>query len=209
MKEGDAKGMLGGLSNQSSWYSANGFHYKTMKYQQSCFPCCLHVLLANLNLVPRDDSIEDLWERILSSETQENRTTDRDYRLNRNAPNEREVHICISRQNYLSGLSIRLITPTMLEKKFREEELNEVCQKFSRSRGMVIGIGHAHVVYRLGSDYVLLKPSPESDSTSVVFDNKIEATMIQSTDKEGYALSLQGKKNQDFSIAGNFILILG
>lgn len=44
------------------WKNLNGFNYKTMAFTNSCFPCVMHIIYANLGKMGASgDEIEDEW----------------------------------------------------------------------------------------------------------------------------------------------------
>ena len=140
------------------WKVYKDFYYKTMKYENSCFPCSLHMVLANLGYIgykyEYESVIEDLWN-----------TFHKD--LNKSAPNEKQVHEYLMKTPYLDGKA-SLYTPTSFQNR---ESAQAVCDKLKsivlkerKNVGMVAGVGHAHVFYKKGNKgYMHVHPSPDED----------------------------------------------
>lgn len=126
--------------NDKKWFkNENGFYVKEMKYQNSCFPCSLHVLLANLGREGLDERIEDLWNEF-SGNT-----------LNTSAPNETQVATYF--KDTQLGDGVKLITPSMFSdkdvtKNFLDESIDRMMNFENSPAGLVIGVEHATVIFK-------------------------------------------------------------
>lgn len=183
------------------WKIYKDFFYKEMKYENSCFPCSLHVILVNLGYIGykygNESVIEDLWN-----------TFHKD--LNKSAPNELQIHSYLMNTPYLDGRN-SLYTPTSFLTKVDAEN---VCEKlkylFFKQRkqvGMIAGIGHAHVFFKQSNKkYMHFYPAPDID---VAFTEEVE--IIDFTVLEGnneYAIGVVYAKEQEEIQPANFILVV-
>jgi hypothetical protein len=184
-----------------SWYSTSNVRYKTMKYNQSCFPCSLHIILKNLGKVAESDAIEDLWDRLQVLNGKSG--------LNAAAPTEDDVHRNIAQTPQLKGVGCRIISPSMLGPSLSLQILSTESASFlDQYTGMVIGIAHATVVYKLPSNrFLWVKVSPELDSTDVAEASGVRMDAL-SDDDGNKVVRVEGTDNEDFRIAGNFIMLL-
>lgn len=168
------------------WAKKDGLSYKTMAYFNSCFPCSLHVILANLGYVRAEgDGIEDLWNGFHGD-------------LNRTAPNEMQVHDYVRRTSELGGRGV-LYTPLSFgaEADVRRvgERLRRDFVRATRPVGLIAGLGHAEVFFRTKRDaFFHFKPSPEMDG--VVFERVTMGGMrvLEAPDGRGgieYALGIE------------------
>lgn len=132
------------------------FVYKLMKYQQSCFPCSIHTILANLGYLPATDSaVEDLWNNLHGD-------------LNKTAPNAMQIHSYLS-QTFELGKKGSVYTPLDFTTKEDADHIRDVIEKnflqASGAIGLVAGVGHAEVFYRTQfGRFIHYRPSPEHDS---------------------------------------------
>ena len=139
------------------WYRFDQyFFYKLMKYQQSCFPCSIHTILANLGYLPASDStVEDLWNRLHGD-------------LNASAPNEQQIHSYLA-QTFELGKKGVVYTPMDFKTKEETDSIRaQIEQKFLHATGpvgLVAGVGHAEVFFRTSfGRFIHYRPSPEHDS---------------------------------------------
>lgn len=144
-------------SGRGAWYKFDQyFYYKLMKYQQSCFPCSIHTILANLGYLPTSDSaVEDLWNRLHGG-------------LDNTAPNEDQIHSYLA-QTFELGKKGVVYTPMDFKTKEDTDRIRaEIEQKFLHATGpvgLVAGVGHAEVFFRTRfGRYIHYRPSPEHDS---------------------------------------------
>lgn len=173
------------------WVKRNGFSYKNMAYFNSCFPCSVHVVLANLGyLTASGQQIEDLWNRFHGD-------------LNRTAPNEREVHSYLQRTDDLAGRGV-LYTPTSFADRKGTERIAERLKRdfmgSGKAVGMVAGLGHAEVFFRTrkGTAYHF-RPSPDIDSCIFEEIKPLGIRVLEAPGPNGgteYAIGL------DYRIAG-------
>jgi len=181
--------------------TATGFHCKTMAYSKSCFPCSLHLVLRNLGQpIAEDDSLEQAWNQMqLDAGKKE---------LNAAAPDEIDVHRNFGATRMLgSGI---IITPAFLalDNASDKEILDKVDSYFSSPKaGMVIGLSHAGIVFKMRNDlYVFVHVSPDKEYVEVQSDSKIKFTVVKD-DKSKYIL-VNGVNNDQFKVAGNFCAII-
>ena len=182
------------------WAQQNNFRYKTMAYQQSCFPCSLHMVLRNLGRYRETNEIEDNWNQLQTGDNRPN--------LNEAAPNEDDIHRNVA-QTPLQGAGSRIITPAMLGPDLDQQAFNQEAQNFFNDfAGMIIGVGHATVVYKKADNrYVYVRPAPDIDNTQIEEDNQVQLDVIQGVDGS-FALRIRGVNNVNFEVVGNFIMLL-
>lgn len=188
------------------WKVHKDFLYKEMKYNNSCFPCSLHVILSNLKYVGyrgKDETvIEDLWNEFHKD-------------LNKTAPNEIEVHQYLSNTPYLFGRGV-LYTPTSFQNKAVAQNICERIRKdFLQSRksaGLIAGIGHAEVFYKNGTKgYIHFNPSTDHES---IICESIEIKDVRVLEalcngQESYAIGIDYLVNNQVSTqAADFIFII-
>ena len=144
-------------SGQGAWYRFDQyFFYKLMKYQQSCFPCSIHTILANLGYMSTSDSaVEDLWNRLHGD-------------LNASAPNEEQIHSYLA-QTFELGSKGAIYTPMDFKTQADTDSIRaQIEQKFLHATGpvgLVAGVGHAEVFFRTKfGRFIHYRPSPEHDS---------------------------------------------
>lgn len=144
-------------SGQGAWYRFDQyFFYKLMKYQQSCFPCSIHTILANLGYMSTSDSaVEDLWNRLHGG-------------LDQTAPNEDQIHSYLA-QTFELGSKGAVYTPMDFKTQADTDSIRaQIEQKFLHATGpvgLVAGVGHAEVFFRTKfGRFIHYRPSPEHDS---------------------------------------------
>ena len=144
-------------SGRGAWYKFDQyFVYKLMAYQQSCFPCSIHTILANLGYLPAtDNAVEDLWNRLHGG-------------LDNTAPNEQQIHSYLA-QTFELGSKGVVYTPMDFKTKEDTDQIRaQIEQKFLHATGpvgLVAGVGHAEVFFRTKfGRYIHYRPSPEHDS---------------------------------------------
>ncbi|OUO90615.1 hypothetical protein B5F40_06585 [Gordonibacter sp. An230] len=121
------------------WQKKDGFSFKTMAYFNSCFPCSLHVVLANLGYMQaKGDEIESMWNGFHGD-------------LNRTAPNEMQVHDYVRRTIELGNRGV-LYTPLSFATERDVRGVGErVRREFalaSKPVGLMAGLHHAEVFFR-------------------------------------------------------------
>ncbi len=127
-----------------------------MKYQQSCFPCSIHTILANLGYLPTSDSsVEDLWNRLHGG-------------LDFSAPNEQQIHSYLA-QTFELGKKGAVYTPMDFKTKEDTDKIRgKIEEEFLKAKGpvgLVAGVGHAEVFFRTKyGRFIHYRPSPEHDS---------------------------------------------
>lgn len=174
-------------------------YYKSMKYASSCFPCSLHVVLKNLKSNTQiDDSIEDLLNNL--------QIKDGVSGLDAQAPDENAVHRLVA-QPPLNGAGCSIITPTMLRNIDAESFQQQAQSMFNDYKGMVIGIGHATVIYKTATSYVHIQTSRKITNTYIETDDQINISVVPG-DVNKYAVRIQGHTNKHFGGTGNFIMLL-
>lgn len=186
------------------WDTIEQFNFKTMRYQQSCFPCSLQVILNNLGYVGRDDSIEEYWEQLHIENTGRS--------LTQQAPTEEQVHSYIARTPELGNRGV-VFSPT----NFGQDTINEIVGKVNRDFvhatgpvGMIAGIGHAKVFFKDANNRVYhLNPSPDRENTYVRRVENLQAEAIVSDDETEWAVRLSGDLGDDQLFhAAQFIMII-
>jgi len=184
------------------WIDKNtGFHCKTMAYNQSCFPCSLHLVLRNLGQpIAEDDSLEQAWNQMQLNAGKKD--------LNAAAPDETDVHRNFGATKMLgSGI---IITPAFLalDNASDKEILDKVDSHFSSPMaGMVIGLSHAGIIFKMAKDlFVFVHVSPEKGNVDVESDSEIKFT-VQQDDKSKYIV-VKGVNNAHFSVGGNFCAMI-
>lgn len=188
------------------WRIYKDFLYKEMKYENSCFPCSLHTILANLKYVgykgKEETIIEDLWDTFHGD-------------LNKSAPNEEQVHMYLSNTPFLCGRA-SLYTPTSFLNK---EAAQAICEKiknmFIKSRkpvGMIAGIGHAHVFYKMNKKREIhFNPSTEHETITCECVDIKDIRVLKSNQQgvKTYAIGIDYQVNDEiFTHAADFILII-
>lgn len=169
------------------WRIYKGFKYKEMKYENSCFPCAVHTILANLNEIgykgTQETLVEDAWNTLHGD-------------LNKSAPNEQQIHRYLFETGVL-GKHASLYTPTSFQNK---EVTMAICDKikhyFIQTKdvfGMVVGVGHAHVFYKKKDQQVIhFHPSTQYESIPCEQVKIIDVRVLEekSKDKQGYAVGI-------------------
>lgn len=182
------------------WDQFENFKYKTMKYQQSCFPCSLQVILCNLGYVAQDDSIEDYWNRIHIENTGSS--------LVQQAPTEQQVHSYLARTPELGNSGV-IFSPTNFGRDTIDEIVERVKRDFINATapvGMIAGIGHANVFFKDTANKMYhLNPSPDRADTCVERVYNLQADSVQSTTGDEWAVRL----NSDLGpFAAKFLMII-
>lgn len=138
------------------WKQQNGLDYKEMKYQNSCYPCSLQIILANLGYAGKDESIEDLWDRL-------HRRYDSNG-LNHSAPNEQQVHEYLAATPQWGNRGV-VYSPTFMQGETMPQIAERIIRDFIKKKGpvgMIAGIGHATVFFKKADGRILhLNPSPD------------------------------------------------
>ena len=184
------------------WIDKNtGFHCKTMAYTQSCFPCSLHLVLRNLGQpIAEDDSLEQAWNQMQLNAGKQ--------ALDAEAPDELDVHRNFGATKMLgSGI---IISPAFLNQgdATDKEILDKVCGYFASPRaGMVIGLSHAGIVFKMRDDlFVFVHVSKDEKGVDVQSDSEVVFEVVKDT--EGRAVRVRGKNKGRLVVAGDFCAII-
>jgi hypothetical protein len=157
------------------------------------------MVLRNLGRYGETNEIENNWNQLQINNNRPN--------LNEAAPNEDDIHRNIAgTQLETSG---KIITPIFLGLDLDVPAFTQEAQNyFHKFTGMIIGVGHATVVYKKVDDsYVYVRPAPNFDDTRIQEDDQVQLEVIQGVDGS-YALRVRGAHNEDFEVVGNFIMLL-
>lgn len=183
------------------WYTNNKFHYKTMDYQNSCFPCSLHIILANLGYVPaQNNTIETLWNGFHNQNGSN---------LNMTAPNEGQVHEYISKTPEVGNRGV-VFSPTMFgnqaDTQAVRNRINQEFIQYNGAVGMIFGIGHAEVFYKYANTNQVIhyKPSTIIEAVTIEEFNNLQ---VNSVFAEGQG-AIQLLNRTETIMAGQFIMII-
>lgn len=129
-----------------TWCSfSNEFKYKLMKYQNSCFPCSLHTILANLGYSADGNDIEDAWNQMHPGG------------LDQSAPQLMQVHQYLSDTQEMGCCHhAKLFTQqhfaTLNDAATIAADVAARFINVSGPAGMIAGIGHAEVFFRTANN---------------------------------------------------------
>ena len=183
------------------WYTQYGITYKEMAYQQSCFPCCLHIALYNLGKVRMEDAIEDRWNELqLAAHPNQGLAT--------NAPDALDIIRNIP-QTAFATTAMKLITPEMMNAATSETKALDLVAGFVNGtyKAMVLGLAHANVFLRSGTDYVQVKVSPDINPDYVERSAGLNVGVLTAPNGDK-AIEVKSGFNADFNHLGNFVLLL-
>ncbi len=197
--------VLGGPSGDNEkgkWYKFDKFFaFKEMKYQNSCFPCSVHTILANLGYLPSQGSeVEDLWNRMHKGG------------LDKSAPNEMQIHHYLARTFEL-GARGSVHTPmnftTMEDTELVKSLITKNFLGLDRPVGLVAGVGHAEVFFRTKEGrFIHFKPSPELDS--IVCEYVLITKILCLPGSDGtFAIGIEYYDKEDKTVqAAHFAMII-
>lgn len=186
----------------------NMFKYKLMRYKNSCFPCSLHTILANLGYAADGNNIEDNWNKMLKEKYKdkdkdkgedkgkgkgEDKGKDEDkIDLNHIVPAMPDLKDYLAQTPEINKCTCKdLFTPPEDKKGFatREEAENIAVQADTFMRafgpsGIIVGVEHAHVFFQNAAGvFFHYNPSTVKDSVECeqIGFTRIEA--VTGTDK--------------------------
>lgn len=192
------------------WAREHHVNYKTMAFQHSCFPCCIHIALNNMGLTGKNDEIEEYWNAKQISARGKNRG------LDHHPPHEDDVFNNLPGMFLDFPLSHTLITPDMLAYGDDPDvaiAVTELAHDFISGRycALILGIAHATLIYRQSPEnyvWLLMNPPPIANvGIKQCNEAKIEVAIDQDTG-EG-AILVTHQPNPHFRVAGEFVLALG
>lgn len=187
--------------NKDSWYGYDShFLYKIMKYTNSCFPCCVDVILANLGYTkPEGSTIEDLWNGFHQGG------------LDKSPLTEDEIHQYIMKTTEL-GDKGSLYTPSSFETAESSDAIKEkLVTEFldsNKPTGLIGGIEHAEIFFRTNEGR-FIHFMPTTDLSSVICEYVLITGMevVQGDDgKNALVISYYGNSEQ--KLANNFLLMI-
>ncbi len=203
-------------------YQGFKFKCKTMAFHFSCFPCCMQIILTNMGLYREVDIIENNWNRMQIDR--------KNIGLAVEAPNEKDVtRNCLTDHTLARGLGALHLPSSFDSVQGSLLAHSNIFNNFFTNpsyKGMIIGIAHATLIYKLSDDlYCYFCPSPNQSclEEDVIFLNKRDMKSSVVGGDGQYAIKLSGPGNtylrqgrtNKFSIgpadlvqAGNFIAIL-
>lgn len=184
------------------WITKYGINCKTMVYQQSCFPNCLHMALNNMGKAPQDDSVETLWNTLQIAAQKPG--------LAAAAPDENDILRNLPETPAVT--QFKLLTPSMLGPNTSEADVMSMVGAFFTGgfRAMVTGVGHAVLYYRLSAtSYIYVHASPDLAQLDVEQSLGSVSLKILNDGAGNKAVQLTSSSNPNFGgIAGNFVLLI-
>ena len=193
-------GLLTVNDDKGMWYRFDSnFTYKTMKYQNSCFPCSINTVLTNLGYTEAKGSeIEDLWNKLHGD-------------LDRSAPNALQIHQYLS-QTFEVGKKGVVYTPLDFTTAEDAETVRTRIEKdflLSKTQvGLVAGVGHAEVFFRTKEGrFIHYKPSPDPEEVICEYVLITKVTVLPG--KGEYALGIEYyNKGEEDARAAQFAMII-
>lgn len=179
-----------------AWDTKHGVLYKTMKYNNSCFPCCIQIILANMKICGQNDQIEDLWNQWID--------------LNATAPDGDQVLEYVRKTTLFNFDKLKIIVPKMLSSNKDDNDFGVNFQReagtyFDNYTAMIVGCAHACVIYKKKTTgYVYIYPSRELASVFIQTSESINITAVAPD---------QGNPTHALHIppfgGGDFIMLIG
>jgi hypothetical protein len=186
------------------WEEQFGFRYKCMRFQYSCFPCCVQMIMRNLDQYRETDEIEEQWDGL-----QKQAHCGRG--LDDKAPNEIDIHRDFLATD-LRSTQGRIITHSFLEKLTPERAAvveAELGELFATHRGLVIGVEHACLIFRANGFYVYVNPGPTWESCQIMQYPDLQTRLIQEQGvPQSYALQVFDPRTQESVVVGTTIVFL-
>ncbi|MGX5028825.1 hypothetical protein ACWKYF_18080 [Enterobacter asburiae] len=180
------------------WLNQYGFNYKNMVFQNSCFPNCLQMVLANFGSYSRNDILENQWDTLQVAHHLPG--------LAAQAPNEDDVNRNLARTD-LKGAGCRIITPSMLGDYVNRQALEQEAQHYLADySAMIIGVGHATVIYRTSTGFVHVIPSPDINQVHVEHYANLDIDVVEHQGQ--HAVRVINRANGQPIIAGTFVMLL-
>ncbi len=189
------------MGERGSWYRFDSnFTYKTMKYQNSCFPCSVTTVLANLGYIPASGSpIEDEWDKFHGG-------------LDKSAPNALQIHEYLSKTFELGKKGV-VYTPLDFTTADDAEIVRQrIMADFLMAKGpvgLVAGVGHAEVFYKTKEGRFLhFRPAPERDAIDCEYVLITELKVLKGG-KSDYAIGIEYTCNDaEEARAAHFAMII-
>ena len=127
------------------WSNQYGFNYKNMVFQNSCFPNCLQMVLANFGTYSRNDILENQWDALQVA-------------------------------HHLPGLAAQAPNEDDVNRQALEQETQHYLADYS---AMIIGVGHATVIYRTTTGFVHVIPSPDINQVHVEHYANLDLDVVE------------------------------
>lgn len=187
------------------WKEEFGFRYKLMRFQYSCFPCCVQMILRNVDQYRETDEIEEQWDYLQQQAHGGKGLDDK-------APNEVDIHRDFVATD-LRSTQGRIITHSFLEEltperaKDVEEELGKL---FDSHRGLTIGVEHACLIFRANGFYVYVNPGCTWESCQIMQYQHLQTRLIPEEGvPQSYALQVFDPETRESVVPGTTIVFLG
>lgn len=154
------------------WSNQYGFNYKNMVFQNSCFPNCLQMVLANFGTYSRNDILENQWDALQVA-------------------------------HHLPGLAAQAPNEDDVNRQALEQETQHYLADYS---AMIIGVGHATVIYRTTTGFVHVIPSPDINQVHVEHYANLDLDVVEHQGQ--HAVRVINRANGQPIIAGTFVMLL-
>lgn len=188
--------------------ATKSFRYKTMRYEQSCFPCSLHVILRNMfpGGVPEDDGIERLWNTLQQDRGKPT--------LDQAPPNEDDVHRNLQRTpQFINRISrMKFISPTSFQMNFTTETFEHHLNVFLSDpyRAALIGDAHATVLFKVQNNiFIHFNPAPTRAGCRIARSATLDLRPVPDGQPNRFIGARFTGDNPDFVHGGSFILLVG
>lgn len=195
----------------NNWFSKRGdnIFIKTMEYQFSCFPCCIHTVLTNLGKQVMNSEIEHEWNNSIESLTGQD--------LNQKPPLYNKLIDILNHKNDLL-LSKRISVIVFGPEMFSLTNINETIAKIndlllfaSDNVGIISsdisGGGHAVLTMKVnGNKFFHYHPNPTPETAFFTMSNEPSLTNY-----ENECLLLKGIESgsiKQWRTGGNFVVVI-
>lgn len=161
----------GGRELNEKWfiYCNPPFHYKAQEYENSCFPACLQMLLANFNLIePKGNIIETLFQEQYNLD------------LQKEAPILEQCLSFIKERNYPGGEHIYFIKKTDDIKKDDHEYIQRLFEEQDDLAiiGAEKGTSHATMIIKNNGIIYAVSPSFRESAKGGIYDSSYFCEII-------------------------------
>lgn len=182
-----------------AWIHIHGLNVKSMAYTNSCFPCCLQMIMNNLGLYrTQNDQFENEWH-LLHQQVNPNG-------LNGSAPNVTQI------QEYLTRFDPRGAGLQWIQDAIPAVNAQAYRDAAAVSQALIIaeagGGGHAQLLYRTGDNrYVHVYPIPDAGqiATYVVPHNHGVSFNVEI---DGNTASLVIRDDHEHVVGGGTLLLV-
>jgi hypothetical protein len=168
-----------------------GISVKNMIFQNSCFPCSLHMILRNLDksrFAPSDE-FETMWNTFQQESTGKS--------LDEMGVLTEEIEIFLDKTP-MEGFTWTVFRPA----DDSQATLDQANNLLNEYEGVIIGVGHATIILKSQKGYTHYLTSKLIEEDYISPDTAVTAQLIKADAGDEVAVRFDGVNNHDFMAVG-------